>query len=191
MRKVILAMALVGTLLAQTAPPVNPSSGPPPFPVVKLFCDASSCTTAYSTLAYVCYAQQPGPTTTWSVAGGTLTSIADSANTSTVTTPTAHGLWIGAHVTISGVTTSGGTALNGSYVVLTVPTSATFTITTAGVTDATYTDATMALSTNSPLITAARWAILVLGYNSSTLMSAYWANNQIGFGLACSERAKY
>ena len=189
--RTILMLALAGTLWAQSAPPVNPSSGPPPAPIVKLFCDATSCTSAYTTLAYVCYAAQPGPTTTWSVAASTLTNVVDSTTTATVTTASAHGLWIGAHVTIAGVTTSGGTALNASYPVLTVPSSTSFTITTAGVSTATYTDSGLTLTTTSPLITAARWAILVLGYNSGTLMSAYWARDSVGFGLACSNRTSY
>ena len=189
-KKIVLALLGVALILsAQT--PVNPSSGPPPAPWVKLFCDATSCTSAYSTLAYICYAQQPGPTVQWTRAAGTLTSIVNSSNTSTVTTSTAHALWIGAHVTIAGVTTSGGTSLNGSYVVLTVPTSATFTITTAGVTDTTYTDATMTLTTTSPLITAPQWAIMALAYSGSALMSSYWENAGVGPLLACSDRAKY
>lgn len=189
MKRLVLAILLCACAFAQS--PVNVSQGPPPAPFVKVFCDATSCTSAYTTLKYICETRQPGVTTTWRKSTTTLTSITDSSSTGTVETSAAHGLWIGARVTVSGVSTAGGTALNTSFVVQTVPSATTFTITTSGVTDATYTDAAMVLSTNSPLLTSSVWAIQVFGYSGTTLMSSYWANDSIGQGLACSSRTSY
>jgi len=81
---------------------------------------------------------------------GTLTSIVNSTTTSTVTTVADHELTVGATVVISGVTED--TDLNGTYVVATVPTSKTFTITTSDVTDGTYDeDTTTVTSPVSPV----------------------------------------
>ena len=55
----------------------------------------------------------------------TVSRVALTSNVGTITTAAAHGLVIGQPVTISGLTA--GTALNGSYLVATVPTTTTFT----------------------------------------------------------------
>ena len=94
-----------------------------------------------NTLTYICFTTPFGPwnnnfisaTNSWTISGSTLTSIVDSSNTATVTTVSAHGLQPGNPVTVSGVT--GDSDLNGSYVIQTVPSTTTFTITTANVTD--------------------------------------------------------
>lgn len=95
--------------------------------------------------------------TTWSIAGATLTGIVDLINTSTVTTTPDHGLQVGYRVTISGVTTSGGTALNNTFFVASTPTSKTFTIATSGVTDGTYTDSTMAVEKDPVNLDFVNW----------------------------------
>jgi hypothetical protein len=58
--------------------------------------------------------------------GATISSITISGQTATVTTSSAHGLSVGQQVTLSGVTPS---QYNGSYVIQTVPSTTTFTLT--------------------------------------------------------------
>jgi len=89
-----------------------------------------------SNLQYVCDAPISVPATTVSRSAATLTNIVVAANVGTVTTATAHNLWVGARVAVSGSATS---ALNATYTVLTIPSSTTYTIATSGVSDATYT----------------------------------------------------
>lgn len=79
----------------------------------------------------------------------TLTSIVDAANTSTITTASAHGRTTGQRIRISGCNNDGlyiittcPTTLNGEYTI-TVTGANTFTVTTAGVADGTYTDQTL------------------------------------------------
>ncbi|NQV21608.1 MAG: hypothetical protein HQ511_09350, partial [Rhodospirillales bacterium] len=59
----------------------------------------------------------------------------------TATTLAVHNLVIGNPVVVSGATVD--TDLNGGYTVATVPTSKTFTFTTASVADAAYVEATL------------------------------------------------
>ena len=125
----------------------------------------------------------------------TLTTIADSSNTSTVTCATACGVWIGQRVSVSGATVA--TQLNGFYTVLTTPSSTTFTFTTAGVADATYNESTLTISIMEPLTTAEVWKITVFKYNASnnnvTITNAVppGQNREWNGGLAWSSRALY
>src|ERR1035438_4277031 len=120
-----IAALLAAALSAQN--PVNQVGGPPPAAFVAYYGYSGS------NIVYSCQAQGtvPGPIPTpypnpsLTVSGGTLTSVSVSSNVGTITTVSAHGLYIGAVVNISLSTTS---ALNGSYKVLTVPTSTTATI---------------------------------------------------------------
>ncbi len=179
------SLFLVAIAAFSQGAPVNITSDPPPASVVNLFYyDASN------NLQYVCKSPQRGPTTTQKRTDSTLTNIVDSTNTSTVTTASAHGLYVGARVTISGATVD--TDLNGTYTVLTVPSTTTYTITTANVGDATYTESTLVITTSYPLLTDPRWAIQAFTYNASNyLTGSYWANASTGYGIACSTRATY
>lgn len=148
-------------------------------------------------LIYVCYARptpiNPSLSSLYVLsitkAASTLTNIADSSNTSTLTSASAHGLRPGNQITIAGVTTD--TDLNGTYTVLAVPSTTTLTFTTANVTDATYTDATMTASASAPRITSAIWSVHAYFYNGgSNLTDAKWAGgNPAAYSYACSGRA--
>lgn len=181
--RIALVLCFVASLMAQV-PSVNQVSGPPPAPFVSLdFYDGTG------NLQYVCKANQFLQTpNTVQKSDSSLTSIAVATNVGTVTTLAAHGAWVGMRVTVSGSAT---TALNGTYVVKTVPSSTTYTITTSGVGDATYTDAGLVIATSNPLTTQSVWAIQVLTYSGSSLSGTYWANSSVGLQLACSNRANY
>ncbi len=146
---------------------------------------------------FFCYTTPHGPwnngsvpaTFTWTKAATTLTNIVVLTNTATATTSAAHGLAIGNRVTVAGVLVD--PDLNGSYVILTVPTSTTFTFTTASVSNATYVDATMTLSSTAPRTTVAIWSIEALTYDSSNNLSAVlWAGgNKRTYTNICANRA--
>lgn len=124
-------------------------------------------------IVYACYTSPNGPwanntvaaTFSWTIAATTLTNIVVSTNVGTVTTATAHGLQVGQLFTVSGATVD--PDLNGTYYIQSVPSSTTFTITTASVSNATYTDATLAVSSSAPRLTAAIWSIYHFLYDSS------------------------
>ena len=123
-------------------------------------------------------------------AATTLTNIAVSSNTATLTSASAHGLRPGNLITVSGGTVD--TDLNGTYIILTVPSTTTLTFTTANVSDATYTDATLAVSvTATPLLTSAIWSIERFTYNaSSRVTDKQWANgNRQDYSNICANRA--
>lgn len=182
--KIGIALLLAGSAWGQ-GQAVSQVSDPPPTAVLNLFYYDGS-----SNLQYVCSARQNQMRdTTQKRSDSTLTNIVDAANTSTVTTATAHGLYIGARVTITGATVD--TDLNGTYTVATVPSSTTYTITTASVSDATYTESTLVITTYYPLTTLPVWAIKVLTYATTTLTATYWARASVGYGLACTDRTTY
>jgi len=147
-------------------------------------------------LKYVCQAQQlsAAGTSTWSVSGATLSNVVVSSGTATATFATAPGLYLGALLTVSGVT-----ALNGSYPVTGVSgATATFATTAA---NGTYNAAALTITTTNPLLGSAVWAIRELVYNGSgQLVTTYWAGGiAAGFGsslsqgykLACSNAGSY
>jgi len=134
---------------------------------------------------YECLAKPKGPwsssgsptvpaTFSWTRAASTLTSIVVSSNTGTATTSTAHGLQVGQAVTVSGATVD--TDLNGVYVIQTVGSSTTFTITTVAVANATYNESTLVVTTSAPRLTAAIWSITRMQYSGSNLISKQWSN---------------
>lgn len=179
-------------LAQQTGTPVTTTSYPHDSPTIFMDYDGSGNN------IYNCYARPvvnytpiTGSSATmsfqWTFAGSTLTSIVDSSNTSTVTTPSAHGLQVGNLVVISGTSSS---ALNASYYVQTVPSTTTFTVTTSGVADATYTTGAV-LSTRAPLLTQPIWSIEKITYNSSNKSVAdQWALGAPGnFTNICANRA--
>ena len=143
-----------------------------------------------------CSSPQNGPTSTWTVAATTLTSIAVSTNVGTVTFSAAPGLYVGARITVSGSTTA---ALNGTYLVSAVAGS-TATITTAGVGDATYNTSALVISTSYPLTNQGVWSIQKFVYNTSNQFTGkYWAQPgsntsspwQVYQGLKCTDAALY
>jgi hypothetical protein len=183
MKRLLLALCAVVSALAQQNVTITQKPGTPPY-VFQYYYDANG------NVIYTCRAAQltlvPSSVKR---ADSTLTSIAVSTNVGTVTTAAAHNLWIGALVVVSGSTTA---ALNGTYKVLTVPTSTTYTITTSGVADATYNSAATVITTNQPLLSDPVWAIQVNTYNTSLqLTGSYWAGANSGEGIACSTRANY
>lgn len=163
---------------------VNQTGGPPPTPawISKFFNDGTNVT-------YECRAMSIGALTQYKRTDSTLTSIVDSGTTGTVNA-TAHNLYAGAYVTVSGATVD--TDLNGSYVVKTVPDANSFTITTASVGDTTYTESTLVVSTNNPRLDAAVWAIKVFRYDTTFPDLVKWAKGAVWpQNLKCTERANY
>jgi hypothetical protein len=180
MRFACLAFALYLSMLMSNA---QTSEGPPPVAYQHLyFYDGSN------NLQYDCVARQFVSTTAWTISDGSLVSIVVSSSSGTVTTASAHGLYIGARVTVSGSTT---TALNTTYTVTSVPSSTTFTVTTSGVANGTYNNSSLSVSTNNPLLTAPVWAIKVYTYSGTSLTASYWASGQTGRTLKCSDRTSY
>lgn len=185
MKTVLVILFSAVAAFAQGSQAVNVVNDPPPTPVQKLFFYDGS-----NNLQYICVAPQRNATTVQQRGDDALTNIVDSSNTSTVTTSSAHGLYIGARVIVSGATVD--TDLNGTYTVLTVPSPTTYTFTTVSVGDSTYTESTLVITTNYPLTTDNRWAIQVLTYNSSNYLTAsFWAKASVGYGLKCTDRITY
>jgi len=195
-----ISIALLISIAAFGQAPVNISSGPPTDAFVTLT-DPGGSGGAPLYIGQAAEFQQPTSACSYlgstcvKRTGSTLTSIGDSSNTSTITTATAHGYWIGQRITISGATVD--TDLNGTYLILTIPSSTTATITTASVTDATYTESTLQISTTQPLTTQSVWTIQAFKYDASNyLISAYFAVaitvNPVWRGaLAWSNRTSY
>lgn len=158
----IIALALTCAFIAFGQSPVGTevivSSGPERTQWTSLFFRDGS-----NNLEYICIARSQQDTYTWTVAGSTLTSIVDATNTATVTTASEHGLAVGNLVTIAGASDAD---LNGTYYIQTVPSTTTFTITTASVTDATYTTG-LSMTTRAPRNTAAIWTIQKLSYTTT------------------------
>ncbi len=185
MRKLLLSLALSAVALFAQAQAINQVSGPPPFSWVSLLFYNGS-----NQLTSACYAPASTTLTTWSTADSSLTNIAVSSNTGTITFGSTAQVWVGMQVTVAGSAT---TALNATYKVLTVSGS-TATITTSGVSNGTYNDATLNITTRAPVLNAAVWSIQELTYVSSNLSNVYWAgtpNGQTVPQVACSNRANY
>ena len=120
--------------------------------------------------------------------GESLTSIADAAAVSTVTTVNAHGLTIGNQITIGG--SSGDTDLNGTYLIATVPTTKTFTIATASVSDATYTTTHMYFTSTDPRTSLSIWSVKKFAYDgSNNPISEMWADGNPAFDNVCDDQA--
>ncbi len=180
--KLLVAMLCAAAVWGQT---VNQTNDPPPTAELKLFYYDGS-----SNLQYICWARQNQmKDSTQKRSDSTLTSIVVLTNVGTVTTASAHGLYIGARVVITGATVD--TDLNATYTVATVGSSTTYTIATSSVANATYTDAGLVITTTYPLTTAPVWAIQVLTYATTTLTGSFWARASVGYGLACTDRTTY
>jgi hypothetical protein len=141
-----------------------------------------------SLLQYSCEAPPVVAQTSVSKADSTLTNIVVSSNVGTVTTASAHSLWVGALVTVSGSST---TALNGTYVIASVPSTTSYTIATSGVSNATYTTG-LVISTSSPLYTAPTWRVKSFRYDgSNNLISVSFSGPSANFLVKCSDRSLY
>lgn len=176
--KKLVALILAVTAYGQT---VAISRGTPDVAVTSLYYYSGT------NLTYICKTppqhnpQSYGWAITPAAYQGTLTSIAVSSNTGTVTTVGAHGLTAGNLVTVSGSTT---TALNGTYVIQTVGSTTTFTITTSGVGNATYSTAALVLSSTAPRTTDARWNIERFTYDGSNNLIADQSSTNGSGGIA-------
>jgi len=117
----VLCLLAIGVLAASDAPPVSLSEGPAPHAwVERKFYSGSNP-------QYICKAQSSRATAnSWTVADSALTSLVDAANTVTGTTASAHGLYPGIWVTVSGTTFS----VNASTLTNVVVSSDTGTVTT-------------------------------------------------------------
>ena len=180
MKRLILAALFAYPILAQQqGTPVTVTPYPRDSPTEVFNYDGSG------NLIAICYTKGAAPNGTtsnynfsYTIAASTLTSIAVSSNVGTVTTPSAHGLLVNEKVIVTGSAT---TALNGTYVIQTVPSPTTFTITTSGVGNATYTDTNLKVAGQAPLTTAPIWSVQRNNYNgSSQLTSTQCANGNTG-----------
>ncbi len=169
MRKLFAIAALcLGAFAQEQDPAVSFSSGPPQRAWTRLFFYTTISAADY--LEYTCYARVTQPVATLAV-----TQIVDSGTTATVTTAAAHGLGVGAKVTIAGVT--GDTDLNGVYNIATVGSTTTFTVTSASVTDATYNNTGITAATTSPRTTQPIWSIVRNFYTGTNITAIRWAVN--------------
>jgi hypothetical protein len=158
--------------------------------------------TASGNPQYICKAQSNQPQYTWAVTPssqqGTLTSIVVLTNVGTATTSANHGLQVNDVVIVAGSTTA---ALNGTYIIQTVPSATTFTITTSGVGNATYATAALAMSTMAPRSNAPIWSIEQYTYGTSggangNPIADQWAVTVTGGGgsaqtFSCDNRQNY
>ncbi len=145
---------------------------------------------ASGNLIYVCYAPLSAITSAVFAVAATLTNVVVLTNVGTVNTVAAHGLTVGCKVVLSGWTVDA--QLNATYEVVSVPTSTSFTITTASVSDATYTDATGVATATAIRDTSECWAIQRHLYNASNqLVKSGWAEGITTPTLIAANRAAY
>jgi hypothetical protein len=184
MRLLLLLVCAIGMSWGQGA--VNQVEGPPPDNTVSLFYYNG----AY--LIYVCKAPALSPTgtTTFYKSSTTITNIVVTLNSAVATFSSTSYLWVGAMITVAGVT--GDTDLNGTWLITEVSGS-TATFITTGVSDGTYDNAALTLSTSHPLLNRSVWAIKSLKYDgSNNLITSKWAGSGVNIaGLPCSSRASY
>ena len=193
MKRAILTLLAFCTVLAAQTQTVAISAGSPDRAYTALFFYSGN------NLQYICRAPAtPIPAYSWSVTAqsglGTLASIAVSTNVGTVTVVGNHGLQVGNLITVSGSTTS---ALNKNYVIQTVGSTTTFTISTSGVGDATYSTAALKVASTAPRSSAAQWSIQYLTYDgSNNLLTSQWAGNvstgqggSTSYSFICDNRA--
>lgn len=169
-KALLLLLALALPCVSQNSDPaVSMSGGPPSRGWTALYKYTIISSADY--IEYICLA----PTNQLPLSAS-ITQIVDSSNTATVTTAVAHGLSVNNKVVIAGVT--GDTDLNGTYVILTVPSSTTFTFTSASVTDATYNNTGITLTSSAPRTNLPIWAIKKYTYGGTggtSLISTQWA----------------
>ena len=115
----------------------------------------------------------------------TVSNVARTSTTATITTSTAHTLEVGDSVVIAGLTNS---ALNGTYTIVTVPTTTTFTYatTTTGTIASTADSGTAVVATNSRAVTDFTSQGSTTAYNVPG-SGDYNADNAVDFILASTE----
>lgn len=171
LRTTLLAVCVVASALAQSPSVLSKDNSPTAAVTTLTFLDGSN------NPQYICkaYSSQPEKYV-WAVTPlsnqGTLTSIVVATNGGTVTVTSNHGLAAGNLVVVSGSTTA---ALNKAYMIQTVGSATTFTITTSGVSDGTYNTANLAIGTNAPRTAAPVWSIERWSYTSNVPTSDQWA----------------
>ena len=176
LKAIALALTCAFFAYGQVGDDVLVSDGPQRAPHTQLY-----FRDGLNNVEYSCVARRAQANYSWTTAGSTLTSIVDSANTSTVTTSTAHGLAVGNEITIAGASDAD---LNGTYYIQTVGSATTFTITTASVTDATY-NSGLTLSTVAPRETAPIWTITKYSYTTTYIDRVQVSKS----GSICANRA--
>ncbi len=181
MKRFVLAILCAALAIGQQGTPVNVSISAPLTAFTNLYFYSGT------DLIYTCRAQSQQPTATFARSDSALTSIVDAANTATVTTASAHGLAVNDKVVVSGATVD--TDLNGTYVIQTVGSTTTFTITTASVADATYTESTLKFTTTAPRDTAPIWSITKYTYTANMITAVQWANGTSGTSQICANRS--
>jgi len=195
-KQILAVLFACGLVLGQNVQTVAISGGPPNAAFTLLGFYPSSTTT------YFCRAAaQPALTYAWGVTAvvgqGTLTNITVSANVGTITTTAAHGLAIGNVVNVSGSTTA---ALNGNYIIQSVGSTTTFTITTSAVSNATYATAALKVSTVAPRTSSTTgWSINRITLDGSgNVTASQWATSVVtgaggatSFTFSCDARAGY
>ena len=201
MNKYLLGMLLLcASALAQPTQNVAIAKSPASPAITRLY-----FYTAGGNPQYICTTPSLQALYTWAVTPssqqGTLTNIVVSANVGTATTAANHGLAVNNVVVVSGSTTA---ALNGTYIIQSVPSATTFTITTSGVSNATYSNAAMIMTTTSPRSNALIWSIEQYTYGSSggangNPIADQWAVNlsnpngggNVSNSFSCDLRATY
>lgn len=171
--------AIVGVAAFSQSTPVTMEQGAPlnPVTVINVFTG--------SNLIYQCRTKSTQRAFDY-VAASKFTNVVVAANVGTVTTSANHGLQVGNTITLTGSATA---ALNGAYIIQTVPSATTFTITTSGVSNGTYTDLT-ALTTTAARSNANIWSIEKFTYDGSgNTTAAQWANGNTGQSNSCDARA--
>lgn len=181
MKRFVFAILISALALGQEGTPVNTSISAPLTAYSNLYYYSGT------DLVYACRTKSIQPIATFARSDSTLTDITDAANTSTVTTASAHGLAVNDKVIVSGATIA--TALNGTYLIQTVGSTTTFTITTSGVADAAYTESTLKFTTTAPRNTAAIWSMQKYTYVASALTASQWANGTSAPNQICANRA--
>ena len=186
-RLFLLLVVTVSAFAQQNGTPVEVVAFPSSNVATRLFHDGSN------NLIYLCLTTPSGPwangsvpaTFSWTFTGSTLTSIVVSTNVATATTSTAHGLAIGNQVVVAG---SGTSAVNGTFVIASVPSSTTFTYADT-VADGTYTTG-ITLTTAAPRSTAGIWSVWQGVYSGNTLASFGWASGSSrSYVNICDNRA--
>ena len=186
---ILLICVLAPFVAAQDGSVVNLSEGPAVVPW--------SISSAFTTtdLTYKCFTRPYNlPSHSWTVAETTLTSIAVSTNTATLTFASASGIQPGNAIEVSGATVD--TDLNGVYVLLTAS-GTTGTFTTSDVADATYNESTLEVASDAPRTIDEIWYIQRNTYDgSSNKTSTRWAIGKISSGavvrgdrFACTDAA--
>ena len=174
----IAALALTA-LLADDGPTITLSQGPPTYAWTSLFFyDANG------NVQYQCRARSSQPTFDY-LAAAQFTSVVVNSSAATVTTSANHGLQAGNGAVLAGSATG---ALNGSYIIGTVPSANTFTFPTSGVSNGTYTDL-KTLTTTAPRSNAATWSIMRMTYNGSNqIIATQWAGGISTASQICDNR---